>query len=110
MSIATRKRTTSGLGRWYLRSFAGGAALTHGFEITFYVLAALMVVGGILAAAFIESKPPTLHEETVYNGENQVQYENGAAFAQLLYKSFIANLTAGVRGEYHSALGPAAAQ
>src|SRR5438094_2524562 len=35
----------------------GGSALTHGFEITFYVLAALAVVGGVVAALLTESKP-----------------------------------------------------
>jgi EmrB/QacA subfamily drug resistance transporter len=34
-----------------------GAALTHGFEIAFYVLAGLAAVGAILAAALVESKP-----------------------------------------------------
>src|SRR3954463_6368502 len=36
----------------------GGNALTHGFQITFYVLAALAVVGGVVAALLTESKPP----------------------------------------------------
>ena len=35
----------------------GGAALTHGFQIAFYVLAGLAVVGAVLAAVLIESKP-----------------------------------------------------
>jgi EmrB/QacA subfamily drug resistance transporter len=34
-----------------------GPALTHGFEIAFYVLAALAAVGAVLAAAMVESKP-----------------------------------------------------
>jgi EmrB/QacA subfamily drug resistance transporter len=47
----------------YVRAHAGatafgGAALTHGFEIAFYVLAALAAAGAVVAAAFIESKPP----------------------------------------------------
>jgi MFS family permease len=50
-------------------SLLGGQALTHGFKITFYVLAALMVLGGVLAAAFIESKPPAPQEEAAYDGE-----------------------------------------
>jgi EmrB/QacA subfamily drug resistance transporter len=41
----------------------GGSALTHGFQITFYVLAALAVVGGVVAALLTESKPPV--EEAV---------------------------------------------
>jgi EmrB/QacA subfamily drug resistance transporter len=34
-----------------------GAALTHGFQIAFYVLAALAALGAVLAALMIESKP-----------------------------------------------------
>ena len=34
-----------------------GAALTHGFEIAFYVLAGLAALAAVLAAAFIESRP-----------------------------------------------------
>jgi hypothetical protein len=35
----------------------GGAALTHGFEVAFYVLAASAAVGAVLAALLIESRP-----------------------------------------------------
>jgi MFS family permease len=35
----------------------GGAALTHGFQIAFYVLAGLALLGAILAAVFVESAP-----------------------------------------------------
>jgi EmrB/QacA subfamily drug resistance transporter len=49
-------------------SLLGGHALTHGFEITFYVLAGLMVFGGLLAALFIESQPATSQEEA-FEGE-----------------------------------------
>jgi EmrB/QacA subfamily drug resistance transporter len=35
----------------------GGAALTHGFQIAFYVLAALAVAGAVIAALLIESGP-----------------------------------------------------
>ncbi|MFL5925735.1 MAG: DHA2 family efflux MFS transporter permease subunit [Gaiellaceae bacterium] len=35
----------------------GGSALTHGFEITFYVLAALAIAGAIAAAVMIEGRP-----------------------------------------------------
>jgi EmrB/QacA subfamily drug resistance transporter len=35
----------------------GGAALTHGFQIAFYVLAAVAVAGAVLAAALVESRP-----------------------------------------------------
>jgi EmrB/QacA subfamily drug resistance transporter len=34
-----------------------GAALTHGFQIAFYVLAAVAVVGAIVAAVLVEPKP-----------------------------------------------------
>src|SRR4051812_10716205 len=39
-----------------------GSALTHGFEVAFYVLAALLVVAAVVASVFIESQPST--EET----------------------------------------------
>src|SRR3954468_8287535 len=38
-------------------SALGAAALTHGFEITFYVLAAFAILGGLAAALLIEGKP-----------------------------------------------------
>jgi EmrB/QacA subfamily drug resistance transporter len=37
---------------------ASGAALTHGFQIAFYVLAALAALGAVLAAVLVESRPP----------------------------------------------------
>ncbi len=36
---------------------AGGAALTHGFEIAFYTLAAVAAVAAVLCTLVIESKP-----------------------------------------------------
>jgi EmrB/QacA subfamily drug resistance transporter len=42
-----------------------GAALTHGFEIAFYVLAALAALGAVVAAVFIESQPGEPQVETV---------------------------------------------
>ena len=42
-----------------------GAALTHGFEIAFYVLTGLALLGAALAAAFIESKPELPEAEVV---------------------------------------------
>jgi EmrB/QacA subfamily drug resistance transporter len=39
-------------------SALGGGALTHGFQIAFYVLAALALLGALLAAVLGESKPP----------------------------------------------------
>jgi MFS family permease len=38
-------------------SALGGAALTHGFQIAFYVLAGLAVLGAIVAALLVESAP-----------------------------------------------------
>src|SRR5919201_2762338 len=43
----------------------GGAALTHGFEIAFYVLAAVAAVGALLAALLIESRPPAPEVDTL---------------------------------------------
>jgi EmrB/QacA subfamily drug resistance transporter len=43
----------------------GAHALTHGFEIAFYVLAALMIAAAVIAAVFVESKPAEPHEEPV---------------------------------------------
>jgi sugar phosphate permease len=40
---------------------ASGSALTHGFDVAFYVLAALAVFGAVVAAAFIE--PQQQHAE-----------------------------------------------
>ncbi|HUK96592.1 MAG TPA: DHA2 family efflux MFS transporter permease subunit [Gaiellaceae bacterium] len=37
----------------------GGTALTHGFSVAFYVLAALAAVGAVLSAVMLESKPAT---------------------------------------------------
>jgi len=42
-----------------------GSALTHGFEITYYVLAGLVVLAAVLSAALIESKPLSAEEEVV---------------------------------------------
>ena len=36
----------------------GGGALTHGFQITFYVLAAIAAAGGVVAATLTERRPP----------------------------------------------------
>ncbi|HZQ04795.1 MAG TPA: DHA2 family efflux MFS transporter permease subunit [Gaiellaceae bacterium] len=42
-----------------------GGALTHGFEVTFYVLAALIALAAVIAAAFVESRPRAQQEEPV---------------------------------------------
>jgi MFS family permease len=54
----------------YVSAHAGvsalsGAALTHGFQITFYVLAAIALVGALVAFALIESRPPAVQEVPV---------------------------------------------
>jgi EmrB/QacA subfamily drug resistance transporter len=46
-------------------SALGGAALTHGFEIAFYVLAALALLGALVAALMVESKARTLEDDVV---------------------------------------------
>jgi EmrB/QacA subfamily drug resistance transporter len=46
-----------------------GSALTHGFEITYYVLAGLVVIAAVLATALIESKPPVAQEEEIVEAE-----------------------------------------
>jgi hypothetical protein len=49
-------------------SALGGAALTHGFQIAFYVLAAMAALGALLAAVMLESRP----------AEPEVQVADGA--------------------------------
>jgi hypothetical protein len=49
----------------------GGPALTHGFQIAFYVLAATAAVGATLAALLIESQPARAEPEPEL-GEPQV--------------------------------------
>ncbi len=46
----------------------GGDALTHGFQVAFYVLAALALLGALLAALMIESKPQVPQPELVNEG------------------------------------------
>jgi EmrB/QacA subfamily drug resistance transporter len=59
----------------YLRSHAGvsalsGAALTHGFQITFYVLAGVAAAGALVAAVLTESNPaPSEQEEPLGDAE-----------------------------------------
>jgi predicted MFS family arabinose efflux permease len=60
VAVATTVATT--FTTHYVSSHAGvsafsGAALTHGFQIAFYVLAALAGLGAVLAAILVESKP-----------------------------------------------------
>src|SRR5919109_986345 len=49
-------------------AFSGGA-LTHGFEIAFYVLAGVAALGAALAALLLEPKAPVAEVETVEEGE-----------------------------------------
>jgi EmrB/QacA subfamily drug resistance transporter len=46
-------------------SLLGGGALTHGFQITFYVLAGLVALAAVIAATFVESQPAVPQEERV---------------------------------------------
>jgi EmrB/QacA subfamily drug resistance transporter len=46
-------------------SALGGTALTHGFSIAFYALAAVAAVGALMSAVLIESNPAVPEAETV---------------------------------------------
>ena len=46
-------------------SALGGAALTHGFEITFYVLASFAIAGALAAGLLIERKPKVENTDEV---------------------------------------------
>jgi EmrB/QacA subfamily drug resistance transporter len=46
-------------------SATGGAALTHGFQIAFYVLAGLALLGALLAAVLVESAPRLVEIDAV---------------------------------------------
>jgi EmrB/QacA subfamily drug resistance transporter len=66
VAVATTIATT--FTAHYVSSHVGstplsGGALTHGFEVTFYVLAALAALGAALAAVLIESRPAPVAEE-----------------------------------------------
>ncbi len=50
-------------------SALSGAALTHGFAIAFYVLAAISALGALLAALMLESKPAQAEPELGLSGE-----------------------------------------
>jgi hypothetical protein len=53
-------------------SALSGGALTHGFQITFYVLAGIAAAGAVLAATLTESRAVTVVSEPV---EAQVALE-----------------------------------
>jgi EmrB/QacA subfamily drug resistance transporter len=54
-------------------SASSGIALTHGFIVAFYVLAALAALGAVVAAVFIESRPTEPQEDVVEVGELQLE-------------------------------------
>jgi EmrB/QacA subfamily drug resistance transporter len=67
----------------YVNGHAGtnafsGAALTHGFEIAFYVLAAVAALGAVLAALMLESRPAEAEPELVLTGEPELELEAAA--------------------------------
>jgi EmrB/QacA subfamily drug resistance transporter len=51
----------------------GGAALTHGFQIAFYVLAGISAVGAVLAAVLLESQPPEAEVEVAAEAVPQLE-------------------------------------
>src|SRR5439155_894270 len=53
-----------------------GAALTHGFEIAFYVLAVVAALGALLAALLLESRPAQAEPELT--GEAVLELEAAA--------------------------------
>jgi len=54
-----------------------GTALTHGYQVAFYVLAGLALVGAAIAAAFVESKPKE-EAPTAVPVETEVALEEAA--------------------------------
>jgi MFS family permease len=52
-----------------------GAALTHGFGIAFYVLAAVAALGAVLAALMLESRPAEAGSELGLTGEVELELE-----------------------------------
>jgi EmrB/QacA subfamily drug resistance transporter len=68
IGVAAATTIATSLTNRYVDSHAGisplsGAALTHGFEIAFYVLAATAAVGALLAALMLESHPAQAEPE-----------------------------------------------
>jgi MFS family permease len=55
-----------------------GAALTHGFEIAFYVLAAVAALGALLAALMLESRPAQAEPEPEVTNAVAVELEAAA--------------------------------
>jgi EmrB/QacA subfamily drug resistance transporter len=52
-----------------------GPALTHGFQIAFYVLAGLAALGAVLSAVMLESKPAAPQEDKVVAPDAQPELE-----------------------------------
>jgi hypothetical protein len=53
-------------------AFSGGA-LTYGFQIAFYVLAGIALVGAVIAALMLESKPPVVEEAVAPDAAVQLE-------------------------------------
>jgi len=72
VAVATTIATT--FTTHYVNAHAGetalsGPALTHGFEIAFYALAAVAAAGAVLALLMIESHPPVVVQEVPVEDE-----------------------------------------
>jgi EmrB/QacA subfamily drug resistance transporter len=52
-----------------------GPALTHGFQVAFYVLAGLAALGAVLSAVMLESKPAEPQEDTAVAPDAQPELE-----------------------------------
>jgi EmrB/QacA subfamily drug resistance transporter len=66
LAVVTTIATTSTRGFLHGHAALGeAAALTHGFHVAFYTLAGLALVGSLVAAAFIESRPARPDAEKV---------------------------------------------
>jgi hypothetical protein len=50
-------------------------ALTHGFVVAFYVLAAISIAGSLLSAALVESQPAAPESEEAPIGDLQLVEE-----------------------------------
>jgi EmrB/QacA subfamily drug resistance transporter len=59
-------------------SALSGSALNHGFSITFYVLAAIAAVGGVIAAVFIQDQPAAEAAEPHVAEEPELALEKAA--------------------------------
>jgi EmrB/QacA subfamily drug resistance transporter len=58
-------------------SAGGGAALTHGFQVAFYVLAGIAIVGAVLAAILVESGPSSPRSEIEAEPTARPAFEEG---------------------------------